>query len=275
MDKKHLVNMLIEAREDLLRVKTKLDYMISKGPASEINIKCISGKMYVYKRTGSSQTNGTYIRKNNFQEIRALVQKLYNTRLRKAVFEESEQIQKCIAILGKIDTDELSVLNSIPKELQRFVNTELLEDKRRTEEWKNEVISGSNPFKADKTYVASDGTGVRSKSELIIAEALIACKVPYFYERPFFGFHEYDSGRRTHNLFPDFTCLNRRTGKTYYWEHLGMMDNPEYAAKNVKRIIEYAREGVYPGSELILTFEASEVSLKTEYIRAMIRKYLL
>lgn len=275
MDKKHLVNMLIEAKEDLIWVGKKLDYMISKGPAAEINTKCISGKIYVYKRTGPSQTNGTYIRKNNSQEIKPLVQKLYNTKLRKAVFEEYDQVRKCIEILSNTDTSAETVMDSIPKELQRFVNTELFEDKRRTAEWKSEVVVGSNPIKAEKTYVASDGTGVRSKSELIIAEALIACKVPYFYERPFFGFYEYDTGRRTRNLFPDFTCLNRRTGKTFYWEHLGMMDNPDYAAKNVRRIMEYAKEGVYPGSELIMSFEAAEVPLRTEYVRAVIRKYLL
>ena len=275
MNISHVVNQLIEAKNELEATIKRLESLEKYEPEGKLTIKRSKDCISFYQRLNKSDTNGRYIRKSETKAIRALVQKRYNHNLKKQSMSNLAAVKKCIAILRKTDISAENVMDSIPKELHRFINTDLREDKRRTEEWKSEVVVGSNPIKAEKTYVASDGTGVRSKSELIIAEALIAFKVPYFYERPFFRFHEYDMGRIRHNLFPDFTCLNRKTGKTYYWEHLGMMDNPEYAAKNVRRIMEYAREGVYPGSELILSFEATEVPLKTEYVRAIIRKYLL
>ena len=264
--------MLIEARNDLEIIKRRLDSLIGKSPKAQIRLKKVKSGIYVYKRTDSFQTNGTYVKKNNTKEIKLLVQKLYNTRLKEAVDEEKRQIEDCIAILRGVDTAPEAVLRSIPAEMHRFINTDVFNDTDSVEEWRREVFMENNPIKFEKAFRTSNGEMVRSKSELIIAEALKALKVPYIYERPF---RAYMTGYGKANIFPDFTCFNKRTGKTYYWEHLGLMDNPEYASKNMRKILDYSKEGVYPGTELILSFETADVPLSTEYIRALIRKYLL
>ena len=156
--------------------------------------------------------------------------------------------------------------------MREYIDTDIFNDEDEVEKWRREVFMGENPIKFEKTFRTSNGEIVRSKSELIIAEALNKYKVPYFYERPFY---KISVGSRKSNLYPDFTCFNRRTGRTYYWEHLGMMDNAEYATKNIRRVMEYSSEGVFPGSELILSFETSEVPLSTDYIKALIKNYLL
>ena len=77
-------------------------------------------------------------------------------------------------------------------------------------------------------YYTAKGERVRSKAEENIANLLILNKVPYHYEHPVvIGGEE----RR-----PDFYCLNVRTKKEYLWEHLGMMDNTDYARNNVEKI---------------------------------------
>jgi len=272
MNKAHIINMLIEARNDLEIAKKRLDKLISNGLKDQVNMKRIKGNIYIYKRTDSSQTNGTYIRKDNVKEIKPLIQKLYNTKLLEAVVEEQRQIDQCIAILRKTDTSQEAVLKNIPSEMHRYVNTDVFNDRDVVEEWRREVYMGHNPVRFEKAFKTSNGDMVRSKSELIIAETLKAFKVPYIYERPF---HAYMTGYGKTNIYPDFTCFNRRTGKTYYWEHLGMMDDAEYASKNIRRVMEFAREGVFPGSELILSFETTDVQLKTDYIREVIKKFLL
>jgi len=179
MDKLHIINTLIEARNDLEIAKKRLDILISKGTKSQIKMKRIKGSIYVYKRTDSSQTNGTYIKKDNAKEIRPLIQKLYNIRLKEAVEEEKKQIETCIAILRETDTSQTAVLKSIPSEMHRYINTDVFNDKDAVEEWRREVYMGNNPIRFEKAFKTSNGDMVRSKSELIIAETLKDFKVPY------------------------------------------------------------------------------------------------
>jgi hypothetical protein len=67
----------------------------------------------------------------------------------------------------------------------------------------------------------ANGTLVRSRSEVIIADALSAASVDFAYERAFRG-HE------TIRL-PDFTIEDATTGELYIWELLGLPSNPQYA----------------------------------------------
>ena len=272
MNKNHIINMLFEARKDLVITSKRLESLIAKSPAAWIRFKKVRGSIYVYKRTEPSQTNGTYVKKGNKKEISLLVQKLYNTRLKEAVIEEQKQIEACLAILKKTNTDPETVINSIPQKMREYIDTDIFNDEDEVEKWRREVFIGNNPTRIEKQFKTSNGEIVRSKSELIIAEMLNKYKVPFFYERPFY---QISVGSRKSNLYPDFTCFNRRTGRTYYWEHLGMMDSAEYASKNIRKVMEYSSEGVFPGSELILSFETSEVPLSIDYIKALIRKYLL
>ena len=82
----------------------------------------------------------------------------------------------------------------------------------------------------------SKGHLVRSKSELLIAEALVAAGVEYAYEQPLTlgGFTRY----------PDFTVENDISGRTIYWEHLGMLENANYKANWEKKRSWYLSNGV-------------------------------
>lgn len=56
-------------------------------------------------------------------------------------------------------------------------------------------------------------------------------------------------------VYPDFTLLDVKHRREIYWEHFGMMDNPEYAYKAVLKLETYMKNGFYPGKNLLLTFE--------------------
>ena len=110
-----------------------------------------------------------------------------------------------------------------------------------------------------------NGERVRSKSEVIIADALERSGIPYKYESP----RELsDGGVR---VYPDFTCLNLRTRKEVLWEHLGMMDNPEYASMAVKKISSYLKNGFVLGVNLIVSMECSEKPLNHTEVRKIIQ----
>lgn len=67
------------------------------------------------------------------------------------------------------------------------------------------------------------GEMVRSKSEVIIANALHARGVDYLYEHPL------KLGGKTR--YPDFTIEDMESGLTFYWEHCGMLHVPDYASR--------------------------------------------
>lgn len=104
--------------------------------------------------------------------------------------------------------------------------------------------------KENLIHKASSGNWVRSKSEAIIDMVLYTNHIPFRYEC------KLQLGRVT--LYPDFTIRHPRTGKLYYWEHFGMMDDETYLKKTCSKIQTYARNGIYPSINLIATFETKE-----------------
>ncbi|MBQ2528153.1 MAG: hypothetical protein II544_05320, partial [Spirochaetales bacterium] len=75
--------------------------------------------------------------------------------------------------------------------------------------------------------------------------------------------------------YPDFFILNKRTRKEYFWEHLGRMGDPQYAAKNQVKMEQFARQGILPGNNLIVSFECGERPLSTEYVDTIIKQLLV
>ena len=68
---------------------------------------------------------------------------------------------------------------------------------------------------------------MRSKSEVIIANLLHARGIEYRYEEPL----EIDGLTK----YPDFTIEDDNTGRTYYWEHLGMLSDERYRKKVARK----------------------------------------
>jgi exodeoxyribonuclease V alpha subunit len=70
----------------------------------------------------------------------------------------------------------------------------------------------------------SDGTPVRSKSEVIVYDVLTSLGLSVRYEQPLMNRHVDPADFR----LPDFTVHHQ--GQTWYWEHLGMLDKATYKA---------------------------------------------
>ena len=109
---------------------------------------------------------------------------------------------------------------------------------------------------------------MRSKSEKIIADTLERRRIPYRYECPL----ELKGKRIIH---PDFTVLNKRTKKEYYWEHLGMMDDKEYVVNAIKRLESMIQNGIFPGKKLIISVETKALSINISLIESIIKEYLI
>lgn len=65
-------------------------------------------------------------------------------------------------------------------------------------------------------------------------------------------------------LYPDFTIRHPRTGKYFYWEHFGLMDDPSYAKNASAKHQLYISNGIIPNIQLITTYETKENPLSAE-----------
>ena len=119
----------------------------------------------------------------------------------------------------------------------------------------------------------SKGLAVRSKSELIIAEALTSANITFEYERPLsLG----DSVR-----YPDFTIDDEISGRVIFWEHLGRLERDDYRLTWEKKLSWYRSHGVLPADEgdgpngtLVTTTESSKQGFDSGAVKSIIANYL-
>lgn len=93
--------------------------------------------------------------------------------------------------------------------------------------------------------------------------------IPYKYEMPL----TLETSGRTVIFRPDFTIMNKRTGKRYILEHLGMLDNPDYLNHALDKINIYEKNGYLLGDKLILLHETSMAPLSTNVMKSYIERY--
>lgn len=118
---------------------------------------------------------------------------------------------------------------------------------------------GTEKHKLALIYETKDGTHVRSKSEVIISNLLAEAGLKYKYEEKL----PYKDGKW---IEPDFTVYH--DGKTYYWEHVGMLGKEDYDENWSKKIDIYNQ--YFPG-QMIKTYESGVLSQDAERIIQMIK----
>ena len=104
------------------------------------------------------------------------------------------------------------------------------------------VEINGQPLDGNLVHKTARGEAVRSKSEVIIANALHYRGVEYLYEHPLVG----DDGSVR---WPDFTIDDEDTGDTFYWEHLGMLHTARYRRKWERKLQWYRANSVLPIDE--------------------------
>ena len=125
-------------------------------------------------------------------------------------------------------------------------------------------------LEAGLIHRSSSGLMVRSKSELLIAEAMLDADVDFEYEKPL------TLGGVTR--YPDFTIEDDITGRKIYWEHLGMLDEERYRIAWEKKLAWYRQHGVEPhgvdnhaAEVLVTTTDSSDQGLDMAKIKDLIK----
>lgn len=219
-----------------------------------------------YHCTKNSSHNGAYIPKNNFSLAKELAQKAYDKKVLNYIEKTLAQMDK---LLNSYKDDKFrEIYEAEHIERQKLITPIESNYEQKLKEWREIPYQGKGFIEGLPMITSNNGIRVRSKSEKIIADYFESLGLSYKYECPL---HLKPYG----TIYPDFSILSRRNGKIIYWEHEGMMDNTDYARAAVQKIELYEKNGIFPGENLILTFETSTSSINTALLKKLTAKYLL
>lgn len=239
---------------------------MKNAPEGTLRISIRPNKTQYYHLTDIERHNGKYIPNKDRPLAVQLAQKDYDTKLLKVLKEQQKAIESFIEAYDPDAAEQ--VYEKLSEQRKALVRPEYLSDEEFVRQWLSQPYTRLGFKEDDQEFYTAKGERVRSKSEILIADALLRHDVPYLCEVPV-----YNNGV----IFaaPDFKCLNKRLRKVYYWEHLGKLGEPDYANRNVKKLEKYALAEDFDESSLVLTCETDGHPLNTKVIEAKIRKYLL
>lgn len=217
-----------------------------------------------YKWYHSDGKVRTYIPKENRHLAEQLAAKKYLT------LQLNETIQEKCAIefyLRHAKTDQnIQKLTEHP-EYQKLLSSFFKPLSQELTEWVQAPFERPLKYLEQLTQKSISGHMVRSKSEALIDTVLYINKIPFRYECAL----KLDET----TIYPDFTIRHPRTGKLYYWEHFGRMDDPNYRRKVFAKQQLYADHNIIPSIQLISTYETREQPLNMEFVENLIHYYFL
>ena len=256
-----LENISKEIEKHIRRIRKRLE----KAPEGSLRVSKTHGTYQFYNKTELYQP-GKYIHHKDRPLAVRLAQKDYDKKLLEALTSQQKAIEKFIKDYDRDAAVQVYEKLSAPR--KELVTPEFLSDEEFIRQFLSEPYTRLGFKDTDPEFYTDNGERVRSKSEILIANALLRNKVPYLCEFPV-----YDNGV----IFaaPDFKCLNVRLRKIFYWEHLGKLGDQDYVNRNANKFEKYTLSKDFDESSLILTFETENHPLNTKVIEEKISRYLL
>lgn len=225
-------------------------------------ILCIKNGKYT-KWFKSNHSKPIYIKKKNRKLAIGLAKRTYLTALSSELSAKLELVNSYIDGYNKIiPKSELLLRDPSFRDLilpLSNMNSEYIKS------WSTDNYRQNPNYPEQLSHKCMSGEYVRSKSEVIIANALYLSGIPYRYECPL----EIDDM----TFYPDFTILNPITLKIYYWEHFGMMDNMQYIDKTFNKLKQLSYNQIIPSINLITTYETKNIPLDSEQVNQIINYY--
>ena len=253
---------LIEKRlaelQNLLFTKKKT---YEKAPQGRIRISQNGGHPEYYLVTERGSLRGKYLPHSQKTLARQLAQKDYDARLIKLLQKEISALQNYMkqTCNGRAIPE---LYDSLCPARRSLITPAILTNEQYAARWQDVSWTG-RPFASDAPYICTArGERVRSKSEVIIADTLFRYNIPYRYEFPItLKRSNSDDIRRdlgrSITLYPDFLCLNTRTRTEFYWEHFGLMDDPDYLERTLVKLKDFAENKILSGKNLLFTMEST------------------
>ncbi|MCR4843004.1 MAG: ATPase [Eubacterium sp.] len=250
----------LQSRLSMLNKKIiEIDKQLKKYPAGHLSLER-NGPYVKWYHTTKGQRN--YIPKKDHQLAEVLAAKNYLLAQLADLKEEALAIQSYLQHHTKATKQEQFLSNPLYQGLgSKHQETHSEELK----EWASQTYPTNPYYPEHKKIKTISGNLVRSKAEAMIENNLYMEGIPFRYEC--------QMEINGHLYYPDFMARHPVDGHIVIWEHLGIMDNHEYAHKSFAKIEELISAGYYPGGNLILTYETKEHPLTPIIIKQTIEQY--
>lgn len=153
------------------------------------------------------------------------------------------------------------ILNQLKPIYREIDNSYFMTDPEKVKKW---LSQPKDNFRIEDLTVTNEyNESFRSKSEVIIANALHKHNVPFIYELPL----------QLDNFIahPDFTIMRLYDYKIFYWEHFGLSDDPKYMESQENKLAIYNEYNICEGDNLIITKEEDIIG-KNNILKEIILK---
>lgn len=165
------------------------------------------------------------------------------------------------------ETDPAEQLLTTHPEYQKLLSSHFCPLSKELNDWASAPYDCHQGHAEQLSICTCSGKLVRSKSEALIDMILSTHKLPFRYECAL------PLGNSI--CYPDFTIRHPHTGKTFYWEHFGLMDDPTYCKNAFAKLQLYAFHNILPTINLITTYETKEHPLSPATITKLVEEYFL
>ena len=252
----------LEKRKEYLEcLRAFINQQLKTVPPGKLRISKNRGVPRYFQVTEVKDTTGRYLTKENHELARKLAEKDYLNKLIKVVESELHDINN---YLNNQTITNLEDIYTFTNDYRKHLfNPLILPDDLYVQQWENESYESNPYYENDKIYPTKKGDLARTKSEVLLADMYYELGIPYRYEAQV-------RLKNGDQKYPDFTLLDVKNRKLVYHEHLGLLDDGDYRWKNLRKLNEYRRNGIYPGKNLIITYEAEGSPLNINEIRQMI-----
>lgn len=256
--------------EALIKRQKELETFISQEKehlknAKPGGLRITTNKSYpqYYLKTEKGDKNGKYIPKSKINIAKNIAQRDYEMCLLVIAEKQLLLVKEFITHYEKLNLENCyTTLSPQRKDLVsscEFPNPEYIKT------WKAVSYKGKGFDDSSPVLLTSSGLRVRSKSEIIIADALERFNIPFRYEFPV-ELHNY-------TVYPDFYCLNPKNGEPIIWEHFGLMDDLTYVNKALNKLSSYSQKGFSARNNLIITFENAQLPFSSKKAEEQIKLY--
>ena len=245
---------LVEAKENA----------VAWAPEGTLKIHFRNGNPRYCMKTDETKSE-IYLPKKDFAKACSLAQRSYDKKVLMAARAELKSLERINGFYENAILPE-DCYPALSSSRMKLVKPVVLTDEQYIEKWKKEHPPRATR-KPDTVYVTKKGDKVRSRVEILISDRLFAAGLTYQYETPLVI-----NGLVYH---PDFCVLNLRRRETFWWEHFGMMDDPDYLEDAILKLNKYAQNGIIIGKNLIVTFETIANPSNTSQIDQIIQTFLV
>lgn len=223
------------------------------------------GSVQFYHNKKKGDTKGEYIKKKDENIAVRLAQQDYDRKFIQYLMNKRTMLKNLLGSIKEISDkkiDDMNIYNGLSVDRKKLVDSHIIDDITYKEEWIKDKYLGKGFTENDPEIITEKGERVRSKSEKLIADKLYMMDIPYRYECPI---TLYGIGK----IYPDFTILKVESRKEVILEHFGMMDNPDYSDKAIKKINMLEKNGYNMGDNLLCTFETSKTPINMKNVENM------